>query len=358
MYNLISCLFTSFRNAYFLFQLLSAPVVSVIPVTPAYDKTATNSDKDSLNESVIASDNVSQSENTQPTEGCSFDTESADEQTNTKDSDKCNEKCEVINVEKLQTLQDFDICFNNEEVCGIDISSVENSLLIPSNENGFCNEELSPLSSVESDNTGTDHTYAGIKCNLCADSEINVNDLGTSPMTPLLKSSVETCTEEPSLIETACSPITRESKDTGTMAVTNTNDVGSSPCHACEQLEQETMTDPMTPVKVPETCDASIQHLLDTVTAACSPMPSQLTADYNNAACSPIPSQLTANYRDVGSSPVFVSQTTETSTMTNDTPVKHDMALQVLFKTQPTNLICLLEDFDLGNNIVKPHYLK
>jgi hypothetical protein len=338
--------------ACFLFQLVSASVC-VIPATAAYDKTTTHSNKDSLNEHVITCGNVPQSNNTQPSIG-SFDTESGsihyfengDEQANTKDSETSNEKCEVINVEKLQTLPDFDIYFNNEEVCGVDISFVENSLLVPSNENDFCNVELSPMHSVESDNTGIDHTYAGIKCNLCTDNKINACDLGTSPMTPLLQSSVETFTEEPSLMETACSPITRESKDTGTMAIANTNDVGSSPCHACEQLEQETMTDPMTPVNIPETCDASIQHLIDTVTAACSPMPSQLTADYNNAACSPIPSQLTANYSDVGSSPAFVSQTTETSTMTNATPVKHDMALQVLFKAQPTNLICLLKDFD------------
>lgn len=234
----------------------------------------------------------------------------------------CANHCGNDNANDI--IDGFEIYIDHEEILNSDFDSCENTsidVLIPL-ENAEINTNVK-LDANESSTQGSDHTYAGMKCDAC-DSKRDVCDNGTFPMTPISTASVEISTDNPSIIESSCSPFVTGTSDANTIVKINTIDIACSPCYHY-RAEQDTMTDPMTPVRGPDTCDISVQHLIDTVSSACSPV----IPDMPSMACSPIPSSLTADYTDTCCSPAFQSQTTESCTMTNATPIKCESGSQV-----------------------------
>lgn len=329
-------------------HLICPTVVNVVPATPVFNKTVSYSsevtdnvrdlqcvdcevteDLKSADIDQETSTIIQKSINTsQPVCRLVKNDESEELQSNSLIKSKIDNDLYAEN--NHQIIVDSEIFIGHEEI--YDDAHIGSLGVVSEVVKDLSNNELSPLENSVTDQNGSvivgngsDHTYAGFTCHMCSvDDRNDVNECGTSPMTPVSKTSTETSTELPSLHETACSPVVTETKDIGSMVEISTHDMACSPCNTCS-VEQETMTDPVTPVKLPEMCDISVQHLIDTVTAACSP----ISCDMKSTACSPITNQFTAQHSDDNCS-VFKSA----STMTNATPVKHDMALQAVPDTR------------------------
>ncbi|XP_076107412.1 uncharacterized protein LOC143075739 isoform X2 [Mytilus galloprovincialis] len=313
-------------------HLICPPVVNVVPATPICNKTVSYSPdnvRDLQFDDCQITEDLKSADNDQETSSRSKISINTSQPVKTDESEELqptNIDSDLYAENNHQIIVDSDILIGLEEIYG-DVYTDSSDVLSEAVKD-LSNTELSPLQNSVTDKNGSvivgngsDHTYAGFSCHMCSvDDKHDVNECGTSPMTPVSKTSTETSTEMPSLQETGCSPLVKETRDIGSLVEISTHDMACSPCHTCS-VEQETMTEPVTPVKLPEMCDISVQHLIDTVTSACSPIP----CDMKSTACSPISNQFTAQYSDDSCS---------VSTMTNATPVKHDMALQAVPDTR------------------------